>query len=191
MFKRTILITALVIIPVESSLATVDLQARTDKDVYYLGEPITVYIDGSGFPTVLQFSTSCQVDYIMDSTYDSYTGFCLFVITYAYLPCTWTIEHPLSSYKPSVGLHSVEPYMHDYPEWWYYSWPCFFEVITYDGDINRSGRVDFVDCAILANAWKSTPSDDNWDPSCNLAEPNDIIDEQDLKVLTQDWLMGF
>lgn len=192
MSKRVILILAMVIMPIHPVHAVIYLDAWPDKDVYYLKEPITVYIFASGLPLHLAFPTNCQVDYIMDGIYDSGAPpHCLTIVTYATLPCHWTIEHSMGAYTPGVGTHWVMPYM--YPPWGGFCSPStgYFEVITYDGDINESGRVDFADYSRLANAWKSTPSDYNWDPSCNLAEPNDIIDEYDLKALIDNWLMGY
>lgn len=58
-------------------------------------------------------------------------------------------------------------------------------------DLSGDCYVDFADYSILADGWKSTPLDSSWNPSYNLAEPNDIIDEYDLEVLVDNWLMGY
>jgi hypothetical protein len=51
--------------------------------------------------------------------------------------------------------------------------------------------VDFVDFAILANAWLSDPTQVNWDGGCDIAEPpDDIIDILDLEIFAQYWLEG-
>lgn len=192
MYKKLIFLLAMTLIPIQSARARIYLDVWTDKYVYYLGEPITVYIygtSGSGFPTpTLQFPTSCQVDYIMDGTYDSFPGMCLFIITYVTLPHTWDIQHDLSSYAPGVGSHSISAYMHQ-PHGFFCSSTTNYFIVIPNPDINRDGRVDFRDYLIFANAWRFTPSDENWNSSCNLAPPNNIIDESDLKVITDNWLI--
>ncbi len=89
MHKKLIFLLTLNLITIQTANAAIYLDVWTDQHVYYLGEPITVYIYGTGSglggPT-LQFLSSCQVDYIMDGTYDSFTGICLHVITYVTLP---------------------------------------------------------------------------------------------------------
>lgn len=58
-------------------------------------------------------------------------------------------------------------------------------------DIDWDGDVDFDDFAVLASAWQSIPGDDNWNPYCDISDPNDnIIDSQDLSVFTYWWLFG-
>ena len=59
------------------------------------------------------------------------------------------------------------------------------------GDFDANGDVDFFDFAIFALAWRSSPSDDNWNPHCDISDPNDnVIDELDLSVFTYNWLAG-
>ena len=57
-------------------------------------------------------------------------------------------------------------------------------------DLNYDGFVDFKDFAILANAWRSTSGDTNWDANCDISStPGDgVIDEKDLYVLADNWL---
>jgi len=64
-------------------------------------------------------------------------------------------------------------------------------IVSGNPDIDEDGDVDLVDFAILARAWKAQPDDDNWNPSCNISEPNDdIINERDLAVVVNNWLEG-
>jgi len=57
------------------------------------------------------------------------------------------------------------------------------------GDFQLDCDVDFPDFAILAEAWMSTPVDDNWNSDCDISDPpDDSIDEYDLDVFTQSWL---
>jgi len=59
------------------------------------------------------------------------------------------------------------------------------------GDFDYNFRVDFADFAVLAAAWQSTEGDDaNWNPLCNLAAPDDVIDIADLAVFCDNWLVG-
>lgn len=49
-------------------------------------------------------------------------------------------------------------------------------------------KVDYADFAVLAAAWLSSEGDANWNPICNLAAPNDIIDTADLTAFAANWL---
>lgn len=62
---------------------------------------------------------------------------------------------------------------------------------TFSGDFDGDGDVDFRDFAIIARAWLSNNGDPDWNPACDISEPEDsIIDWSDLTVFTQDWLAG-
>ncbi|MHC4158933.1 MAG: hypothetical protein ACYSSO_07620 [Planctomycetota bacterium] len=40
-------------------------------------------------------------------------------------------------------------------------------------------------------AWLSEAGQTNWDPNCDISEPNDnIINERDLEVFCGNWLEG-
>jgi hypothetical protein len=60
------------------------------------------------------------------------------------------------------------------------------------GDFDGSNWVDFIDFAILGNAWLSDPMQANWDGRCDIATPPDnVIDILDLGIFSQNWLKGF
>ncbi len=45
--------------------------------------------------------------------------------------------------------------------------------------------------SVLALAWLSEVGDANWNSACDISDPNDnVIDESDLVVLTDNWLAG-
>lgn len=56
--------------------------------------------------------------------------------------------------------------------------------------IEGGSFVDFLDWAVFANAWQSTPSSPNWNPKCDIApeEGDDIVDLNDLAVFADQWL---
>jgi hypothetical protein len=62
------------------------------------------------------------------------------------------------------------------------------------GDIapeGGDGIVNFLDFAVLADAWHATPTSKNWNPKANIApryDPDSIIDYLDLVEMTQSWL---
>jgi hypothetical protein len=59
------------------------------------------------------------------------------------------------------------------------------------GDFDGDGQENFVDYAVLAYAWLSEPNDYNWGLNCDISEPNDnVIDERDLAVFCENWLVG-
>ncbi|MGD8786411.1 MAG: hypothetical protein PVJ60_03230 [Phycisphaerales bacterium] len=54
-----------------------------------------------------------------------------------------------------------------------------------------NGTVDFLDFAVLANAWLATPTSSNWNSKANIAplsSPDSIIDILDLAAFTEFWL---
>ena len=52
--------------------------------------------------------------------------------------------------------------------------------------------VDMRDFAIFGSAWRSTRSDDNWNPFCDISRPSDgVVDLYDLAAFAEDWLMTF
>jgi len=55
--------------------------------------------------------------------------------------------------------------------------------------VDKDYDVDSNDFARLAAAWKSGPGDATWNRYCDISDPNDeIIDELDLKTVTENWL---
>lgn len=65
---------------------------------------------------------------------------------------------------------------------------CVFAILP--GDFEPDGEVDFADVAILGLAWRSSTGEPNWNPICDIAEPNDgMIDELDLAVLATHWML--
>jgi hypothetical protein len=70
-----------------------------------------------------------------------------------------------------------------YPQlsWYYYSM----------GDFKCPDGVNFKDYAALAKAWQSSPGNANWNPICDISDPNDsVINNLDLTVLCENWLEG-
>ena len=58
-------------------------------------------------------------------------------------------------------------------------------------DFECPDGVTMVDFSYFAYTWLSEPNYPNWDPNCDISEPNDnIIDEQDLAVFVENWLAG-
>jgi sugar lactone lactonase YvrE len=57
-------------------------------------------------------------------------------------------------------------------------------------DLTGDWFVDFRDFARLANAWRSTSGDLNWDPCSDISSTtgDGVIDEKDLYVLADNWL---
>ena len=61
----------------------------------------------------------------------------------------------------------------------------------WEADIDWDWDVDVDDFIILASAWQSGPDDDNWNPNCDISDPNDnIVDFRDLSVFAYWWLFG-
>jgi hypothetical protein len=63
--------------------------------------------------------------------------------------------------------------------------------VTNPADLNRNGIVNFQDFAIFALAWLTEPGDAQWNPACDISDPNDnVIDMMDVDVFTDNWLLG-
>ena len=59
------------------------------------------------------------------------------------------------------------------------------------GDFEPDCDVDWHDLDILGSAWLSEPNDSNWNPACDISEPNDdIINLPDFAALAENWLIG-
>lgn len=59
------------------------------------------------------------------------------------------------------------------------------------GDFICPDGVDMLDFAVLGEAWMSDPNMGNWNPVCDISEPNDnVIDGLDLGVFVGNWLEG-
>ncbi len=55
-------------------------------------------------------------------------------------------------------------------------------------DIYPDGLVDMLDANLLFQAWLTAPTDQNWNPDCDLADPaNNLIDFADFAVLAAQW----
>ncbi len=55
------------------------------------------------------------------------------------------------------------------------------------GDINHDAKVDIYDIVLAAGAYGSTPSDPNWNPHCDIAEPYRIIDIFDIVMIAGNY----
>ena len=56
-------------------------------------------------------------------------------------------------------------------------------------DFQYDCTVDYIDFAIFSAAWLSTAGQPNFNPACDIAEPNDsTIDLADLVVFCRQWL---
>jgi uncharacterized membrane protein len=56
-------------------------------------------------------------------------------------------------------------------------------------DFEPDTDVDLEDFAVLAAAWKTTPAQPNWNPSCDISDPQDqLIDERDLAIFAANYL---
>lgn len=60
---------------------------------------------------------------------------------------------------------------------------------AYMGDLDYNCDVDFDDFAILGLAWRTEPTDTEWDHLCDISSPVDnYIDWHDMAILCANWL---
>ncbi len=70
--------------------------------------------------------------------------------------------------------------------------PCLSILQLINADLDHDFEVDFKDFRIFANAWKTTVSDKNWNPECDLSQPADAkIDWADLTEFAHLWLTNY
>lgn len=55
------------------------------------------------------------------------------------------------------------------------------------GDVNYDFTVDIFDAVLFVAAYKSTPSDPNWNPHCDITEPYEFIDIFDVVMMAGDY----
>ena len=66
--------------------------------------------------------------------------------------------------------------------------PIELQVLERPGDFDEDGEVNCDDLRVLALAFMSKSGDDNWNPDCDISDPNDeVIDGQDFGVFAMDW----
>lgn len=54
-------------------------------------------------------------------------------------------------------------------------------------DVNYDTKVDLLDIALMGAAYSSTPSDPNWNPDCDIAEPYKAIDIFDIVIIAENY----
>jgi len=178
--KRLFLLTV-VVSTVLGALKTAKAQWVIIEDVYIEPnqpmntDPITVVVYGEALTSP---TTVIGSDFYRDGTLlGLYIHLELGVILW---PCNWSHSEvigklPADSYDLLVNpLYSTS-----------------FTVVPNPADFEPDGDVDLYDFSVLASAWRSSPGDYNWDPACDISDPNDdVIDMIDLAVFTEFWLAG-
>jgi hypothetical protein len=173
------------------------------------GGDIALLVCLNNSSTVNIYSGSCPygVSPFSYSTVNVYGGYIGFFIDNVLVPETSTVN--IYGYGFHYNPKAFWEYMWDPNDGWWVSkltgHGCDGRPITYLGlpdlathpNINLvpdfvPGRgVNLADFAILASAWRSNPGDENWNPICDISDPNDnVIDERDLAILTKYWLAG-
>jgi hypothetical protein len=61
--------------------------------------------------------------------------------------------------------------------------------LTFPGDLNFDGTVNYLDLFKFSQAWLSTPGDTNWNVYCDIAQPaSNFIDFADFAVFAGNWM---
>jgi hypothetical protein len=106
------------------------------------------------------------------------------------------VELPLSPFGAD-GNPNVQIRWHYYNALWEWWWGIDDVSISgvqvaegIRGDLEPDCDVDFNDYAIFALAWRCDPADADWNPACDISDPkDDIINEKDLRALSDNWLV--
>jgi len=118
------------------------------------------------------------------------------VVRYRGADASGAVELDLSAYAD--GQANVQVRWHYYNALWEYWWGIddvqVVGVLAAEpirGDFEPDCDVDFHDFAVLATAWRTSEGGANWNPSCDISDSKDgVINELDLKALTENWLTG-
>jgi hypothetical protein len=86
-------------------------------------------------------------------------------------------------YPPEPGTYDLYGGLH--PTCWT---GCHAKVTLVDpnwnpADVNSDFKVDIYDVVLLCLAYNCTPSDSHWNPHCDIAEPYDIININDVVLM--------
>jgi hypothetical protein len=57
-------------------------------------------------------------------------------------------------------------------------------------DFTKDGSVNLADFATFSDAWDSIDGRINWNPDCDIADPQGVIDISDLLLFALHWLEG-
>jgi hypothetical protein len=82
---------------------------------------------------------------------------------------------------------------HSTPDYTLYVWDVTWEIWGFEKtpDINRDGKVNFLDYSICAAAWDSRAGQPHWNRLCDIYRPeDDHINFLDLQRFCLDWLSG-
>jgi len=82
--------------------------------------------------------------------------------------------------KSALGDHNV------YASYYQTLATTTFDVVWLFTDIDRNGKVDILDIALVAKAYGSEPDDPNWEPKADL-DGNGIIDILDIAKVARDY----
>lgn len=82
--------------------------------------------------------------------------------------------------KPALGDHNV------YASYYQTLATTTFDVVWLFTDIDRNGKVDILDIAVVAKAYGSEPGHPNWNPKADL-DGNGIIDILDIAKVARDY----
>ncbi|MGB9135007.1 MAG: hypothetical protein WCC63_05440 [Candidatus Bathyarchaeia archaeon] len=74
-------------------------------------------------------------------------------------------------------------------------WQCYYLEVEYWGpavewnpaDVNFDLKADIFDLVLFAGAYGSTPSNPNWNPYCDIAEPYGIVDIFDMVTIASSY----
>ncbi|MHC4530380.1 MAG: hypothetical protein ACYSXD_02305 [Planctomycetota bacterium] len=77
-----------------------------------------------------------------------------------------------------------------YRVFWVDDFSAYMDIVADEynaADFDDDGVVNFLDYAVLAEAWRTIPADGNYNDICDLFDDN-FIDYKDLGLFTTEWL---
>ena len=126
--------------------------------------------------------------FLVDTTADGQTDHFVTVIGYRDQPSQqygcW------DTWSTTIRWENFQPMANGVPWGISRGWSFYLATPPPIGDFDNNNSEDMVDFAIFASAWMSLPGQSNWNPVCDISDPNDnIIDWKDLAAFVQDWLV--
>jgi hypothetical protein len=152
------------------------LLLETDKNVYILGENVTIVLSNIGTETIQIGGYPIWEIHTYPEEEPVYPSIFAF-LAWSLEPgendtIAWNQTNQFTHSPVEAGMYVVR----DLAGW---GLSAYFEIVP-TGDINDDGIVDIIDVVVVALAFGSRPEDENWNPIADIAEPYSLIDIIDM-----------
>jgi len=162
------------------------LLLETDKNLYILGENVTVVLSNIGTETIQiggypkwQIYTYPEEEPVYPSIFS--------LLLWSLEPgendtITWNQTNEFTHSPVEAGMYVVR----DRAGW---GLSAYFEIVSLLGDANGDGYVNVWDLGMLSDAWLTMSEEPDFDLSCDF-NWDDVINVWDLGIMSDYWLQS-